>query len=90
MSTSTNTNTIAKVYNMGGNELNSAVKGIIWNILDENTLTRPTLTGHTKLPSYKDNYFRSLPLLQEYATKPSPLPTCPPIPTVQQYLSPIP
>jgi hypothetical protein len=35
MSTSTNTNAIAKVYNMGGNELNSAVKGIIWNILNE-------------------------------------------------------
>jgi hypothetical protein len=35
MSTSTNANTIAKVYNMGGNKLNSAVKGIIWNILNE-------------------------------------------------------
>jgi hypothetical protein len=35
MSTSTNTNTIPKVYSFAGNELNSAVKGIIWNILDE-------------------------------------------------------
>jgi hypothetical protein len=35
MSTATNTNAITKVYNMGGNELNSTVKGIIWNILDE-------------------------------------------------------
>jgi hypothetical protein len=35
MSTSTNTNTVAKVYNMGSNKLNSTVKGIIWNILDE-------------------------------------------------------
>jgi hypothetical protein len=35
MSTSTNTNTVPKVYSFAGNELNSAVKGIIWNILDE-------------------------------------------------------
>jgi hypothetical protein len=35
MSTSTNTNTVSKVYSFAGNELNSAVKGIIWNILDE-------------------------------------------------------
>jgi hypothetical protein len=35
MSNSTNTNAVSKVYNMQGGELNSAVKGIIWNILDE-------------------------------------------------------
>ena len=36
MSTSTNTNATAKIYNMGGNKLNhTAIKGIIWNILDE-------------------------------------------------------
>jgi hypothetical protein len=35
MSTSTNANTVPKVYSFAGNELNSAVKGIIWNILDE-------------------------------------------------------
>jgi hypothetical protein len=36
MSTSTSTNPTTKVYNMGGNKLNhSAIKGIIWNILDE-------------------------------------------------------
>jgi len=35
MSTSTNTNAVSKVYSFAGNELNSAVKGIIWNILDE-------------------------------------------------------
>jgi hypothetical protein len=36
MSTSTNTNPTTRVYNMGGNKLNhSAIKGIIWNILDE-------------------------------------------------------
>jgi hypothetical protein len=36
MSTPTSTNPTTKVYNMGGNELNhSAIKGIIWNILDE-------------------------------------------------------
>jgi hypothetical protein len=35
MPTSTNTNTIPKVYSFVGNELNSTVKGIIWNILDE-------------------------------------------------------
>jgi hypothetical protein len=35
MSTSTNANTVTKVYSFAGNELNSAVKGIIWNILDE-------------------------------------------------------
>jgi hypothetical protein len=35
MSTSTNTNTVSKVYTFAGHELNSAVKGIIWNILDE-------------------------------------------------------
>jgi hypothetical protein len=35
MSTSTNTNAVSKVYNMQGGELNSAVKGIIWNILDK-------------------------------------------------------
>jgi hypothetical protein len=36
MSTSTNTNPTTKVYNMGGNELShSAIKGIIWNILDK-------------------------------------------------------
>jgi hypothetical protein len=35
MSTSTNTNTVPKVYSLASNELNSAVKGIIWNILDE-------------------------------------------------------
>jgi hypothetical protein len=35
MSTSTNTNTVSKVHTFAGQELNSAVKGIIWNILDE-------------------------------------------------------
>jgi hypothetical protein len=36
MSTSTNTNSTTKVYNTGGNKLNhSAIKGIIWNILNE-------------------------------------------------------
>jgi hypothetical protein len=35
MSTSTNTNAVSKVYSFAGNKLNSAVKGIIWNILDE-------------------------------------------------------
>jgi hypothetical protein len=35
MSTSTNTNTVSKVYTLGGQEINSAIKGIIWNILDE-------------------------------------------------------
>jgi hypothetical protein len=35
MSTSTNTNAVSKVYSFAGNELNSTVKGIIWNILDE-------------------------------------------------------
>jgi hypothetical protein len=35
MSTSTNTNTVSKVYSFASNKLNSAVKGIIWNILDE-------------------------------------------------------
>jgi hypothetical protein len=35
MSTSTNTNAISKVYSFARNELNSAVKGIIWNILDK-------------------------------------------------------
>jgi hypothetical protein len=35
MSTSTNTNAVSKVYNMQGSKLNSAVKGIIWNIPDE-------------------------------------------------------
>jgi hypothetical protein len=35
MSTSTNPNTISKVYTFAGNELNSAVKSVIWNILDK-------------------------------------------------------
>jgi hypothetical protein len=35
MSTSTNANTVTKVHSFAGNELNSAVKGIIWSILDE-------------------------------------------------------
>jgi hypothetical protein len=35
MSTSTNTNAISKVYSFASNKLNSAVKGIIWNILDK-------------------------------------------------------
>jgi hypothetical protein len=35
MSTSTNTNAVSKVYSFAGNKLNSAIKGIIWNILDE-------------------------------------------------------
>jgi hypothetical protein len=35
MSTSTNTNTVSKVYTFAGHELNSAVKGIIWNILNK-------------------------------------------------------
>jgi hypothetical protein len=35
MLTSTNTNTISKVYSFAGNKLNSAVKGIIWNILNK-------------------------------------------------------
>jgi hypothetical protein len=35
MSTSTNANTVTKVFGMANNELNSAVKGVIWNILDE-------------------------------------------------------
>jgi hypothetical protein len=35
MSTSTNTNTVSKVYTFTGSELNSAVKSVIWNILDE-------------------------------------------------------
>jgi hypothetical protein len=36
MSTPTSTNPTTKVYNIGGNKLNhSAIKGIIWNILDE-------------------------------------------------------
>jgi hypothetical protein len=35
MSTSTNANTVSKVHTFAGQEPNSAVKGIIWNILDE-------------------------------------------------------
>jgi hypothetical protein len=36
MSTPTSTNPTTKVYNIGGNKLNhSAIKGIIWNILNE-------------------------------------------------------
>jgi hypothetical protein len=35
MSTSTNTNAVSKIYSFAGNKFNSAVKGIIWNILDE-------------------------------------------------------
>jgi len=35
MSTSTNPNTVTKVFGMANNELNSAIKGVIWNILDE-------------------------------------------------------
>jgi hypothetical protein len=35
MSTSTNANTVSKVYTFAGNELNSAVKSVIWNILNE-------------------------------------------------------
>jgi hypothetical protein len=35
MSTSTNANTVSKVYTFAGNELNSAVKSVTWNILDE-------------------------------------------------------
>jgi hypothetical protein len=35
MSTSTNANTVPKVHSFAGNELNSAIKGIIWSILDK-------------------------------------------------------
>jgi hypothetical protein len=35
MSTSTNNNTNLKVFTFAGNELNSAVKSVTWNILDE-------------------------------------------------------
>jgi hypothetical protein len=35
MSTSTNANTVSKVYTFTGSELNSSVKSVIWNILDE-------------------------------------------------------
>jgi hypothetical protein len=35
MSTSTNANTVSKVYTFAGNELNSTVKSVTWNILDE-------------------------------------------------------
>jgi hypothetical protein len=35
MLTSTNTNAVSKIYSFAGNGFNSAVKGIIWNILDE-------------------------------------------------------
>jgi hypothetical protein len=35
MSTSTNANTVSKVYTFTGSELNSAIKSVTWNILDE-------------------------------------------------------